>query len=154
MSFTFEGLTRNIITFLRDILDDPISRGTEWIYPDYPRVDATLPRISIIQSATPWIREYISNQQSIWDVGYTLDIWVDSKKKVSIGNEVYSGSKLREYLTDLVVAAFLDNKLTLESDYGIMDVILGSIFTHPYNQELDEYRKTIPLTFVVVRTTG
>lgn len=154
MSFTFERITKDLIEFLRDKVEDPISRGKEWIYPDYPRVDAKMPRISIIQSGSPFLREYISNNQSIWNITFTIDVWTNSKVKVTINDEIYSGSKLREYLTDQVVSAFIDNKSILESSYGILDALPGSIFTHPYNEELDEYRKSIPFTFSIVRITG
>lgn len=61
-----EELNRILIDFLRDNIPHPDGSGNKkWIYVDYPRPDATFPRISITQ---------VSHAQSpagIGELGYS-----------------------------------------------------------------------------------
>ena len=43
----YEEMHNNLRTFLRAELTHPITSGANWIYPGYPREDASFPRISI-----------------------------------------------------------------------------------------------------------
>ncbi len=151
-TFSFETLTWSLITFLRSKIVDPISRGSDWIYPDYPRADATMPRLSLIQTGSFSREQGVGDQGTYWDVTFDIDVWVNKRSIATISGSKYTGSKLRNYLADKVVSAVLDNRSDLTiSPYNLMGTVIGSVFTHPYDEELELYRKTIPVTVSIRR---
>jgi len=113
--------------------------------------DVTMPRISIIQIGSYERERSVGDEGTLWEITFDIDVWTNSRTQATIGGIKYGGSKLREYLSDKVIAAFLDNRTTLATQYNIIGTVIGTIFTHPYDEELDLYRKTIPVTMTLER---
>jgi len=120
-----------IITLLKARLTDPnaTARATagltsDWIRDDMPREDMqrnSYPRISVMM-VTETAEQIELYGTMMYSPRLQIDIWVwggvsgQSSMKLTIGDEVYEGQKLLDYLARAVKDALDDYKSTLEED--------------------------------------
>jgi len=141
-------LNTNLVNFLRNNVPNPHTSG-QWIYISYPRPDATFPRISVIQivgSLSPiGIGEYSSPTQKsmLATLEYEIDVWVKRTNRATFNSQTYVGTKLRDYLAEQVIQTLIEGKQELKDNYGILDIEILSLTSHPLDEELELHRKTI-----------
>ena len=151
-------LTDTLVSLLRNEIPSPHSSGN-WIYSDYPRIDATFPRISLTQTSGALTAVAIGEctesgkTGELMSISFDIDIWVkvtDKYTSLTTPPVMYVGSKLREYYADLILSALEAEKETLRADHGIIDIGINSITTAPLDEEHLLHRKTITIevTFV------
>lgn len=151
-------LTDTLVSLLRSEIPSPHSSGN-WIYSDYPRMDATFPRISLTQTAGALTAVAIGEctdsgkTGELMSISFDIDIWVkvtDKYTNTATPAVTYVGSKLREYYADLILSAFEAEKETLRTDHGIIDIGVNNISTSALDEEHLLHRKTITIevTFV------
>jgi len=141
-------LTTILVDLLRNSLPNPHPSG-EWVYADYPRMDATFPRISVTQTSgnldEVGIGEWGNQMKGhFYSITYDIDIWVKVNDRATINSETYVGTKLRDKYADLVLQTLTDNKDTLRSN-KIVDVEITGITTSPIDEENMLHRKTITI---------
>jgi len=151
------NLTSTIVNLLRSNVPNPHPSG-EFIYADYPRMDATFPRISVTQVSgnvdTVGIGEWGPDKKADYYVlTYDIDIWVGVKDRAMIDGETYVGTKLRDKYAEIVLRTLLDSKETLRSN-KVIDVDVVGISTLPLDEEYMLHRKTITVRFTVEREEG
>jgi len=150
-------LTGILVDSLRETIPNPHASGN-WIYSDYPRMDATFPRISVTQIAGSLTEIGIGSATDIGATGmlctidYDIDVWVKVEDRATIDSVVYVGTKLRDKYSDMIVAALEDQKESLKINNGIIDIEFIGIASVPLDEENMLHRKTITtrLTFIWV----
>jgi len=87
-----EQINRILVDFLRTNVQHPDGVTTKWIYIDYPRPDATFPRISVAQTGLSVSPAGIGeracdNTKGEWqDTVYDIDIWVKKGNSYEINS--------------------------------------------------------------------
>ena len=147
MSEDWVSIIDHLITFLRSKLEDPrTDREGEWIWPEYPRLDAKRPRISVVYSGLSLRREEgLGQQGQLIGPLIDIDIWTDtvfSWDNPSDGR-IYKGSSLKEFIASQVTDLFMKSRPLLNQDFGWNDVRLVDIVPYPYDEDHDEHRKTL-----------
>ena len=101
-------LTEGIVTLLRANLVDPLGRSGKWIYPGAVRLDATMPRISIIHSGAAVVKTSL-NATKVWAVYFDIFIYVRQGEKYHIcipegsdNCDDYAGGKLLDFYSDQI----------------------------------------------------
>lgn len=140
-------LTTVLVNLLREKTPSPHAQGN-WIYSDYPRTDATFPRISVTQITGTLdaigIGEKTDNQKGkLATIDYDIDVWVKVNDRFVYNNVTYVGTKLRDLFADLIIDTLNKNKEDLKTQQGILDVEILSITTSPLDEETLLHRKTI-----------
>jgi len=154
-----EELNRVLLSQLRKI-PDPMNRGSNWIYPDYPDLSLSkddFPRISLLQVSGGGQEEVgigrsVGGSQSgvRYVFTYQVDVWVKKGNEATIDNKLYKGAKLRDYLADRVLEYLIDRKDEIP---GIEDIVLAtSPLTHPYDPVFKVRRKTLTFNVIVQDT--
>lgn len=136
----------NLLFLLRGFLDDPALQQvnqkprSNWIYPDFPRRDARMPRISIKRLPGAKVTEYATgNKTWLFQFLYQIDIWVNIRDIFKFpsdedgGTYQYQGEKFREYLADEVTGVILEHRTELPR---IPRILIKSP-SQPLNTELD-----------------
>lgn len=147
-------LTDTVVEYLRGTIPNPHTTGN-WIYSDYPRVDATFPRISLTQAGGALTEIGIGEcteagkHGHLASVDFDIDIWVKVEDRATISGTIYVGTKLREKYTDLIVDALERNKEDFKDD-GILDVEILSINSVPLDEDNMLHRKTISVKFTFI----
>lgn len=142
---------------LRAFITDPIARDGHWIFPDYPREDATMPRISVYHTGTARTEIGMGDQGSRFIVTFEIGIWTNSRTtaiiKLDSKSDKKKGSELREYLGDLVMDTFIEKRQYLMDTYGFVDARVVGTTIVPYDPSTDLYNKRIlvELTFDVLK---
>lgn len=153
-----ETLERTLVSLLRTellTLKGQIGQTSEFIYVDYPRLDAKMPRISLTLSSSRESAAGIGaeiNQPSTLGVMeetfFDIDIWVHRINKMTSPVK-RGGTALRDYMGDEVVTVLLEKRKDL-SNQGIFDVEKVGEIVYPYDEDTELFRKT--LTFRVTHT--
>jgi len=140
-----EKIYQGLIQFLREKVHDPIERGANWIFPDYPREDATMPRISVLQTGATRTDIQIGGGGWRFVHVFEIGIWTNSRAEMTYQGIKYKGSRLREWLADQVLDAFVSYKSQAISmiDGSVRDIIVSSTRTSPYIPTMDVYGKTL-----------
>lgn len=155
-----EELNRIIVDFLRKNL--PPLPGIDWnkaIYIDYPRMDATFPRISVSQSS------HVQDPIGIGELGfagkgeicrtvYDIDIWVKKGNSIQIDplpNPPHTGTALRDRLGDEIIQLLMNAKKYFKEKYGIIDIEIIASTTVPYMDVYEMFRRTITVRFTYLR---
>jgi len=150
-------LTGTIVASLRGAIPCPHTTGN-WIYSDYPRMDATFPRISVTQITGSLIEIGIGEcteggkKGKLCTLDYDIDIWVKVEDRAEIpanSGTWYVGTKLRDKYSDLIVDSLEDVKASLKTS-GVLDIEFVNIGSNPLDEEYMLHRKTVTirLTFV------
>lgn len=154
-----EELNRALVDFLRTyVLYPDGTKNKKWIYVDYPRPDATFPRISISQvghSTSPaGIGELGKNdEKGEWqDTSFDIDIWVKKGNNYDINGSIKAGTSLRDYLGDKVIQALMDGKQNLLTNQEIHDLKITGTMTVPYMDTNELFRRTITIRITYYRT--
>lgn len=139
-------LTSTLVETLRGTIPPP--GAGNWIFSDYPRLDATFPRISVTQVAGSFSQIGIGEKTDsglgkLCTIDYDIDIWVKVDDRVVINNETYVGTKLRDKYAELVVSALEAAKPSLKENKGILDIEFVNITTSPLDEETMLHRKTV-----------
>jgi len=152
-------LNSAIVNYLNNNLHNPHGTG-RWVYVDYPRVDATFPRVSVTQISGNLlpigigdiVYEGASNTLGLlFTVEYDIDIWTKPTNSATFNGSVYKGTKLRDYIADDVIQTLTEGKETLRSTYGIVDVEIVGMTTAPLDEENMILRKTISIRVTSIR---
>jgi len=123
--------------------------GATWIYPSFPRLDATMPRISLRVLSCVFdehaIGSYITNtaKGSLYITRFQIDVWVKDKEILEIDGTKYSGGKLLDKLSDDVLDTIFDNRRWLKRNYNILDIRLTNSRPWPYDEEHQLFRQTL-----------
>lgn len=156
-----EILERLIITSLRTGLATvrtSVGAPEKWIYVDYPRLDATMPRISVTLTSsieTPAaVGAEMGGTLGVYEeTSFDIDIWVHRTNKTTGLTPARGGTALRDYLADEVVDIILALRATLASTYPeIIDIQKVGESPHPYDEETELFRKTLTITVTHLRT--
>lgn len=122
-----------VITVLRNRLTDYNSAsrtptGSNWIYPDFPRLDLgknSYPRISVTDvTETAEITDI--NRTMFYHCRLQIDVWVwagiDGKDSMllTISSVVYEGQKLLDLIARDVISGLDDNKADFDDDTNIL----------------------------------
>jgi hypothetical protein len=150
-----EELNRILVDFLRSYLPaylDPID-WSKAIYIDYPRPDATFPRISVSQAG------HSTDPGGIGELGpegigeyqhtsYDIDIWVQKGNAFQIDPlpaGKHAGTALRDRIGDDVIQALMNGKKWLKDNKKIFDLDIVSTLTIPYMDAYEIFRRTITI---------
>lgn len=119
-------VVNGIISVLRTNITDPdtirSAAGKHFIYPDLPRVDASMPRISVTQIPAGSMESLdIETNISLHTLVLQTDIWCDIHGKFTISAINYSNTKLRDYLAGQITKVMFKKRKVLTS-YNIYDV--------------------------------
>ena len=139
-----------LISYLRNNVPNPHGSGN-FIYVDYPRRDATFPRISLTQTGGELRPVAIgektesSKYGKLASVLYDIDIWVKINDRAIFDNETFVGTKLRDYLASKVIEVLEKGKETLKANHGILDIEILGTYSHPLDEENQLHRKTISI---------
>lgn len=144
----FEGAYENIVAFLRGQVTDPITRTGQWIYPDYPREDTQMPRISVLHLGTSRTEIGLGDQGSRIFATFEIGIWTNSRISATINGDPKKGSELREYVGDEVTEAFINKRQYLLTTYGFLDCKLIGTTLVPYDPSTDLYNKRLMIELV------
>ena len=142
-------LTGILVDSLRGTIPTPHASGN-WIYSDYPRMDATFPRISVTQISGSLgeigIGQWTEGKKGkLCTIDYDIDVWVKIEDRVVLDTLTYVGTKLRDKYTDLIIQALEDLQETLKTSFGILDVEFENISSHTLDEEHMLHRKTITI---------
>jgi len=141
-------LTSALVDHLRGTIPSPHASGN-WIYSDYPRTDATFPRISVTQLSGSLDQIGIGEKTEqathgkLATIDYDIDVWVKVNDKTTYQSNTYVGTKLRDLYADLVIDTLSKNKDTFKTTYGILDIEILSISTQPLEDDTQLHRKTV-----------
>lgn len=147
----FYSVQEDLVDFLRGTISPPHTGTGNWIYVDYPRTDATFPRISVTHTGGGLKDAYIGD----WDgstfvmkssLTFDIDVWVGLTNRATYATVIYTGTSLRDYLTNKVVNALQENREYLRSSYNFQDVEITNIITQPLDEENNIHQKTISIT--------
>jgi len=134
--------------FLREKVPDPISRGKNWIYPSYPREDATMPRVSIVVIGTSTDEFGLGFKGQRVTSRVEVSVWIDSRREGVVDGKKYRGSGLREALGDKIINVLLEGRPELLQKYDIKDVRLATTSVYAYDPARDIYRKDLYFDFI------
>jgi len=158
-----EALERVLVTLFREELSSirtAIGAPAVWIYIDYPRIDASMPRISITQTSSPQrpaaVGGYMGHTGGTMAVyeetDFDIDIWVHRKNKTTGLSPRRGGTALRDYLADKVVDIVLSKRASLsQSNEDIIDVEKTGEMPHPYDEEHEVFQKTVRIRVTHLR---
>lgn len=150
------AITNMLVSLLRDNLPNPHASG-QWIYSDYPLATATFPRISVTQTSGSMTKEYINNyigndtQAELSSIEYEIDVWLKVNDRITVEEETYVGTKLRDYYSDLIIDTILGNRQELKENYGILDVDVISYNSVTFEEDNQFHRKNIKVKLSVLR---
>lgn len=159
-----EALERLLISTLRTQLATirtQVQAPTKWIFIDYPRLDATMPRISLTQTGSPQrpaaIGGYMGHSGGTMAVyeetDFDIDIWVHRKNKTTGLTPKRGGTSLREYLADQVIDVILKQRASLvQSNEDIIDIEKTGENPHPYDEDHEIFQKTVRIRVTHLRT--
>ena len=145
-----QSLIEILIQFMRNNLSDPLDQNRTWIYPSYPKITASFPEISLMNTGSRIREKGIGDHGQLVEYVFDIDIWVKQGNETIVNSESYKNRKLLEYLSDQVTDLFLNNRNILYQQ-GILDVNISGHMTHPFDDEYKLYRKTLVLTVTVER---
>jgi len=157
-----EALNRAVVDLLRDNIDNPTSNTAHWVYMDYPRSDATFPRISVtlVSSAInpAWLGNHMLNDageatQGMWVLTtYDIDIWVERTNRTTGIDPIRGGTALRDYIVDLVETLILEKKETMRTEHNVVDMEIIDRRTLPYDETTQLFRATLVVRITHDRT--
>ncbi len=130
-----------LVLVLRNNIPDPdTTRTGNYIYPGWPRQDATLPRAGILGIGVTEDERTLENT-SVFTLRYQIEVWVDMRKTFTIDTVDYSGAKLRDYLADSVISTLRANRTFAG---GVVDVTITNAQDFE-EKELKMLRKSITI---------
>ncbi len=139
-----EDIYSVLMDFLNDNIDDPHPTRTEkWIYPQRPRQDTTMPRISITHASTSRVEIGVGDIGSRVDAVFEIGIWCDSRFTITVDETDIKGNRLMEYIGDKVMDLFINKRKFLKDEYGFLDALIVGTSLTPYNPGTDLYHKSI-----------
>ena len=158
-----EALEGTLVSTLREELKDLSSKlghTGHWIYVDFPRLDAKMPRISLSLTGsreTPAgigaeINDPAGNLGVLEETSFDIDIWVHRTNKSTGLSPERGGTALRDYLGDRVTSILLGKRLTLRESVGILDIEKIGEIVHPFDEDMELLRKTISIRVTHIRT--
>lgn len=149
-----EDLERLLVSTLRKELATvkaEVGQTKEWIYIDFPRPDAMMPRISITLTGSVQRPagigaevEKTGGTLGVWEESdFDIDIWVHRTNKTTGISQKRGGTALRDYLADHVVDVFLKKKASLCNTYDIIDIEKTGEIPLPFDEDTELFRKTL-----------
>ena len=154
----YRELTQSIISLLRSNLTDPNSdraaAGKNWIYPDFPREDATMPRVSVVLRGQGEAEYYGVNGGTVlvYPVRYEISVWVRFKETYTIGSEKYGEGKLIDYLCDQIINVIENNAFSLDNVVVAKCVSAGAITL--YERNVGIMRRPLEFEFLYMKQQG
>lgn len=149
----YKELITNVVTLLRNNISDPANRGTNWIYPDFPRVDAKMPRISVSLISQREAKFYGINGATklLYPVIIEVSVWVRTKETFLIGTETYGGGKLVDYLCDEIINVLENNAFNIDNVEVVKCTGCSSII---YDDSVKLLRRALQFEFLYNKTAG
>jgi len=138
-----------------------VQANVKWIYVDYPRLDATMPRISLTQTGSPQRPAAVGGHMGhgggtmavYEETDFDIDIWVHRTNKTTGLTPKRGGTSLRDYLADQVVDVILKKRASLVNAHeDIIDIEKTGGNPHPYDEEHEIFQKTIRIRVTHLRT--
>ena len=141
-------LTTKLVDYLRGTITSPHAIGVNWIYSDYPRYDATFPRISITQIAGSLTEIGIGSRVDsttgrLCTIDYDIDVWVKVEDRTVISTVTYVGTKLRDYYANSIIKELQKARSYFKTSHSVLDIEILSIASVPLDEEHNLHRKTI-----------
>jgi len=158
-----EDLERLLVTTLRNKLSSEktaVSQTSEWIYVDFPRLDAKMPRISVTLASSPsrpaGIGANVDSGSGTFGIfeetTFDIDIWVHRTNKTTGISPKRAGTSLRDWLGDRIVDVLMKERDNLKSSDGILDIEKIGETPFPFDEEKEIFRKTITFRITYIRT--
>lgn len=94
--------------------------GATWIYPDFPRSDATSPRIGITPVSELSNPAGFNTTEDFYEPVYQITVFVREGKAYTISGKDYAGQALAGYLSSLINDQLLGNRWG--SIYNCIDI--------------------------------
>jgi len=137
-----EEVYTRLLDFLRANVDNPVTPGKKWVYPDYPRLDATFPRVAISHIGSYRTEIGVGGKGDRHRHTFEISVWVDTKSEAIIDDTIYKGNRLREYIGDRIIKTIIDKRKDLRQ-YNIIDIYFREARNLPYDPETRIWRKNI-----------
>jgi len=157
-----ENLNRALVDLLRNNVSNPTASTVHWVYIDYPRTDATFPRISVTLISSAINPAWIGNQMltdtgeatlGMWVLStYDIDVWVGRTNRSTGISPTRGGTALRDYITDLIETMILEKKENMRSEHNIVDMEIIDRRTLPYDESTQLFRATLVVRITHDRT--
>jgi len=151
-----KAIRQLLINNVKDPRTDSVPSSRKWIQPDYPRIDATYPRISILHSGTDRREAGIGENKAVYEITLDIDVWVRIGESFTITEDStqrdISGNELREWLSDQIITTIEKNRSSFCSSYNCLDLYITGIRSLPFDPETRLLRKTISLLIIKVET--
>jgi hypothetical protein len=147
---SIEALNEAVCKLLRDNLTDPLNRGVNWIFIDYPKkkIDR-FPMVAVLETNVYRDPIGIGDQGNRLNVSYAIEVWNKSTDEATIDDKRYAASKLRDYLGDQIITILANNRAYMTNTYGILDMMITTVSNSPYDPETDLYTKTIMVVLMI-----
>lgn len=125
----YSDVITGIVATLRANITDPdttrSTAGKHFIYPDFPNVSASMPRISCTLfgggEGDIFNLDVDASDELIAFV-MQIDVWCHVKTKFTISDVGYSNTKLRDYLAGQVTKVMKTQRHALLTTYNIVDI--------------------------------
>lgn len=160
---TIEDLERALVGTLRLELATAktyCGQTSEWIYVDYPRLDAKMPRISLTLTSSPQrafgigadVEAGSGTLGVLEETVFDIDIWVHRTNKTTGLSPQRGGTSLRDWLSDQVVTVLLKKRADLKTAKGILDIEKIGETPYPFDEDTELFRKTLTFRVTHIRT--
>jgi hypothetical protein len=150
-----ETLERNIVTFLRATVSDPMSRSTDWVYVKFPREEVDSPFMCVFDRGVPSSREKgIGNEARLYWKQMDIMIYTNRDTVATINANKKAQGSLIAYLIDQVKNAFRDNLDTLRVTYSITDRIVTNWQSLPFDSNIGQYSGRVSVNLLLEDTVS
>ena len=158
-----EDLERLLVSTLRTQLatvGTAVQAPSTWIYVDYPRLDATMPRLSVTLTNSPSSSAAIGDEFNVGGgtltleehASFDIDVWVHKTNKTTGLTPVRGGTSLRDYLADQVVTVILKQRAVLvQANSDLIDIEKTDEYPYLYDEDREIFRKTISIRVTYLR---
>ena len=140
-----------LVDDLRGTIPNP--HGTKnFIYMDYPRMDATFPRISVTQVSGSFSEIGIGESMGPGQKGrkasldYDIDVWVKVTDTETMGTIQYTGTALRDKYSELIMDEMGVLRRSLKNTYeDILDIEVTGVNSNLLDEDNMLHRKTVTI---------
>lgn len=122
----YSDITMGIVATLRANITDPdttrSAAGKQFIYPDFPNINASMPRISCTLINGDTENMDVKEPDELVTFVMQIDVWCHVKTRFTIEGTGYSNTRLRDYLAGQVTKVMKKQRHALFSAYNIVDI--------------------------------
>ncbi len=128
-----QQVANQIRQLLLDNLIDPnrrrVERGNNWIFTDFPRADATMPRIGIIFVDGSMERLAIGSPNQLQRGRLQVSIFLNKKGQYYINDELEKSEYVLDYLANEIIKLVYNNQSSLRDENVLHVLPINESFT-------------------------